>query len=126
MRLADVLGIRQIDADTYFVSVTRGQWIKEFWVIDLNSKTKKPFAVPDRAFSLGNIQKTSKGEYVISIGFDVYRTDGVTYTTILSRRELYSVPQVSGVYLNIWHMQLDANDRVWFDSGYGVYRIDLY
>jgi hypothetical protein len=118
--------VRQIDDQTFFVSVTEASEIREFWMLDLKTKTKKSFAVPSPAYFLGNIRKTSLGEYIVAIKFDVFRTDGVIYTKIFSQDELYSLPTVSGTFLNVFRLQLDANDRVWFDTGYGVIRIDLY
>lgn len=117
--------IRQIDADTYLVSVTEGSLITQFWILDTKTQTKTSMAVPDQAYFLRNVHKTTEGDYIIVLKFDVLRTDGTTYTKVFSEKDLYSLPTVTGTFLNISHMQVDANGRIWFQTGYGVVRIDL-
>ncbi|HET9240157.1 MAG TPA: hypothetical protein VFO10_23035 [Oligoflexus sp.] len=124
--LQSVDRVRQIDDKTLFVSVSELGTITELWLLDLESGTKKPFAVPENASFLGNIGRTAQGDFVVHILFDVYRTDGTTYTKIFSRADLYSLPEEpSGTYLQIQDLQVDAQNRVWFNIGIGIVRIDL-
>jgi hypothetical protein len=124
--LQTVERVRQIDDKTLFVSVADSGSISELWLLDLQSGTKESFAVPENASSLGNIRRTAQGDYVIHILFDIFRTDGATYTKIFSRADLYSLPdEPNGTFMQIQNMQVDAQNRLWFNVGSGVVRLDL-
>jgi hypothetical protein len=117
--------IRRVDDDTYFVSVTEdGGAITELWLLDMKTQTKKAFKLPPDPFFLRNIQRTSQGDYIVGFKFAIYRTDGSTYSTIFSQKDLYSTSG-PGTFLNIFRLTVDANDRAWFDTSFGVFRIDL-
>jgi hypothetical protein len=124
--LSSVDRIREVDDRTLFVSVADSGFITEFWLLDLESGTKKAFVVPENSSSLGNIRRTADGDFVIHILFDVFRTDGTNYTKIFSRSDLYSLPEEpNGTFMQIQNLQVDAQNRVWFNVGFGVVRLDL-
>jgi hypothetical protein len=124
--LQTVERVRQVDDKTLFVSVAESVAISELWLLDLPSGIKKSFAVPGNASSLGNIRRTVQGDYVIHILFDIFRTDGTNYTKIFSRADLYSLPdEPNGTFMQIQNMQVDAHNRLWFNVGSGIVRLDL-
>jgi hypothetical protein len=118
--------IRQLDADAYLVSVTDElQRIAQLWELNLKTQTKKSLAVPDEAYFLGGAYKTTQGDYFMAIKFDIYRTDGVNLTRIFSQEDLYSLAQGPGTFLQFRDLRVDADDNLWFHTGFGVVRIFL-
>ncbi|WP_218110127.1 hypothetical protein [Oligoflexus tunisiensis] len=124
--LASVDRVRQVDSDTLLVSISgEGGLLSALWLLDLKTQSKKEFRLPESTAFLGNVQKTSKGDYVMALRFDVFRTDGVNYTKLFSRKDFDELSSVSGVFPNVFDLQVDAHDRVWFHTGHGIIRIDL-
>jgi hypothetical protein len=61
----------------------------------------------------------------MNLRFDVFRTDGVNYTKIFARKDFDELHSVTGIFPNVFRLQVDTHDRVWFHTGYGVIQLDL-
>ena len=94
------------------------------WKFDVDDRTKTEFKLPGSLLSMGSIRQTSQGDWIFSLGFEVYRGDGRTFRLLLSKDELYQYAKSPGVFRNIRDLLLDANDRVFLHLGPSLLLLD--
>lgn len=110
--------IREVDQENILVTVQDEEsgYIRAT-IFNPLTEAKKAFAIPNSGLSLGFFVRSSKGDYIYSLGFNLYRGDGETWTLLMNKEQLYSIVSKPGIFLSYQGLKLDPQDRIWVHAG---------